>query len=91
MSRPTKRQIAAAAHVLATEWDADGTKAFGEPGAYQEWGAGIADMIIHDPPPDTLVEYLGVLEEQLGLAPSSHAQRSRWAARLEAVVHDRAS
>jgi hypothetical protein len=28
MSRPTRQQIAADAHTLPTEWDADGTKAF---------------------------------------------------------------
>ncbi|HEY2376939.1 MAG TPA: hypothetical protein VGH98_13250 [Gemmatimonadaceae bacterium] len=86
MSRPTKRQIAAAATVLAQDWDADGTKAGASPEAYAEWGAGIADMIIHDPPPETLVEYLAVLEEQICIPPSSHAKRTEWARRLEAAV-----
>ena len=86
MSRPNKRQIAAAAEILAMDWDADGSKAGGETSAYREWGAGIADMIIHEPPPGTVAEYLGVLEEQLALEPSSAEQRARWAARLEAAV-----
>jgi hypothetical protein len=86
MSRPTKPQIAAAANVLATQWDPDGRKAFGMREAYREWGAGIADMIIHDPPPETLVEYLGVLEEQLLLDPTTREQRVGWAKQLEAAV-----
>jgi len=90
MPRPTKRQIAAAAEVLASDWDRDGVKAGGMPGAYEEWGAGIADMIIHEPPPETLVDYLGVLEEQLCLPPSHRDERQRWAARLEAVVRSAA-
>lgn len=90
MSRPTKQQIAAAAEVLAREWDADGTKTGGLAAPYAEWGAGIADMIVHEPPPGTLVEYLGVLEEQLGLEPSSAAERRRWASQLEAAVRAQA-
>jgi hypothetical protein len=86
MARPNKQQIAAAAAVLEREWDADGTKAGGLPDAYSEWGAGIADMVIHEPPPETLVEYLAVLERQIGLAPCPRAERERWAARLEAAV-----
>jgi hypothetical protein len=86
MSRPTKQQIAAAAEVLARDWDADGTKAGGLAESYAEWGAGIADVIIHEPPPGTLAEYLGVLEEQLGLEPSSAAERQSWANQLEGAV-----
>jgi hypothetical protein len=86
MTRPTKAQIAAAAHVLATDWDADGSKAPGAPDAYKEWGAGIADMILHDPPPDTLIEYLGVLETQLAMPLSPLEERTRWAERLTAAV-----
>jgi hypothetical protein len=86
MSRPTKSQIAAAAEVLATDWDRDGDKLQGMASGYAEFGAGIADMIIHDPPPDTLVEYLRVLEEQLCLPSTSDDERQRLAARLEAAV-----
>jgi hypothetical protein len=43
-------------------------------------------MIIHEPPDGTLVEYLAVLEEQLGLSPSSLAERERWAAQLTTAV-----
>jgi hypothetical protein len=46
-------------------------------------------MIIHEPPPGTLAEYLGVLESQLRLAPSCAEERARWAARLEAAVLER--
>jgi hypothetical protein len=90
MSRPTKQQIAAAAEVLARDWDADGAKSGGLADSYAEWGAGIADMIIHEPPPGTLAAYLGVLEEQLGLDPSSAAERLHWASRLEAAVRGQA-
>jgi hypothetical protein len=86
MSRPTKRQIAAAAEILATDWDRDGTKAGGMVGAYEGWASGIADIIIHEPPPETLVDYLGVLEEQLCLPASRDAERRQWAARLQAAV-----
>jgi hypothetical protein len=86
MPRPTKQQINAAAAILARDWDADGAKAAGVPGAYAEWGAGVADMIIHEPPRETLVEYLGVLEDQIGLAISPRAERERWAADLTAGV-----
>jgi hypothetical protein len=86
MPRPTKQQIDAAATILAREWDANGAKVAGATGAYAEWGAGIADMIIHAPPPETLVEYLGVLEQQIGVAVSSHAARTRWATQLQAAV-----
>src|SRR5688500_13287681 len=86
MTRPNSEQIAAAANILSSEWDSDGSKAAGERGAYEEWAAGIADMIIHDPPRETLIEYLGVLETQIGVAPSSLADRARWAATLETVV-----
>ena len=90
MSRPTREQIAAAAEVLAAYWDADGDKAGGAADAYREWGAGIADMIVHDPPDGTLVEYLAVLEEQLGLLPSTLAERELWADQLTAAVRDAA-
>jgi hypothetical protein len=85
--RPSKKQIAAVAAVLEDDWDRDGAKAAGLPGAYTEWGAGIADMINHEPPPATLVEYLGVLEEQLGLPPSPVTERERWAGLLQAAVN----
>lgn len=86
MPRPTTQQITAAAAILARDWDADGAKAGGAPEAYAEWGAGIADMVIHEPPPETLVEYLGVLEAQLGDAVSPRGERERWAAQLQAAV-----
>src|SRR5271170_1697587 len=53
----------------------DGTKAGGAREGYEEWGLGIADMINHNPPRETLVECLGVLEEQLGLPPWPLAER----------------
>ena len=83
MPKPTKEQIAAVAHILATDWDADGAKALRARDAYTEWATGIADMIVHEPPPDTLPKYLGVLEEQLGVTPSSDTDRARLAARLD--------
>jgi hypothetical protein len=86
MSRPTTSQVAAAAAILARDWDVDGDKAGGLAEAYLEWGAGIGDMIIHDPPDGTLVEYLAVLEEQLGLPPSARAERERWASQLVDAV-----
>jgi hypothetical protein len=86
MPRPSKQQISAAAAILERDWDPDGTKAGGVPGAYVEWGAGVADMVIHEPPPETLIEYLGVLEEQIGVAVSPLTERERWAAQLEAAV-----
>jgi hypothetical protein len=54
--------------------------------AYDEWGAGIADMIIHAPSRDTLVEYLAVLESQVGVPVSATTDRVQWAASLEAAV-----
>jgi hypothetical protein len=36
--------------------------------------------------PETLVEYLGVLEAQLGVAISPPADRVRWATQLQAAV-----
>lgn len=86
MPRPNERQIAAAAQILSSDWDADGSKAAGGADAYHQWAAGIADMIIHEPPPETLVEYIGVLETQLGLSPSSLAARTRWSSLLSAAV-----
>ena len=91
MSRPNSQQIAAAATILARDWDSDGSKAGGIAAAYREWGAGIADMIIHEPPPDTLIEYLAVLETQLGVSPSSLAERQRLAAKLESAVRSQAT
>jgi hypothetical protein len=90
MSRPTEQEIMAAATVLATVWDADGRKVFHDAAFYREIGAGIADMVIHDPPPRTLVEYLGVLEKQLGLPRSTDAERRGWADALEASVRNQA-
>jgi hypothetical protein len=86
MLRPTKQQITAAATLLAREWDIDRAKGGGLAEAYTEWGAGVADVIIHGPPLETLVEYLGVLEEQLGVAVSPRAERARWAEQLTAAV-----
>jgi hypothetical protein len=86
MSRPTQAQIQAAAEILATNWDPDGTKAFGELSAYAEWGRGIADMIIHDPPSDALADYLGVLEGQIGVRVSSIEQRVLLAGALANAV-----
>ena len=90
MSRPTREQIAAAAEILAAYWDADGDKAGGSADAYEEWGAGIADIIIHAPSDDALVEYLAVLEEQLGLTSSTPAERELWADQLTVAVREAA-
>ena len=54
--------------------------------SYAEWGFGIADMIGNEAPLDSVVEYLGVLEEQLGVERSSSARRLTLAERLYAVV-----
>jgi len=86
MTRPTHAQTVAAATVLAQDWDADGRIAGGLATSYAEWGFGIADMIGNEAPLDAVVEYLGVLEEQLGVERSSAAQRLTLAERLYAVV-----
>jgi hypothetical protein len=85
MPRPSNQQVAAVAAVLARVWDPDGYKAGGALGAYEEWAMGIADMIIHAPP-DALVEYLGVLEGQIGVEPSELSDRQRWGAALRDAV-----
>ena len=86
MTRPTHAQTVAAATVLAQDWDADGRIAGGLATSYAEWGFGIADMIGNEAPLDSVVEYLGVLEEQLGVDRSSLTRRISLAERLYAAV-----
>ena len=91
MTRPTNAQVAAAAEILAQDWDADSRIAGGVATSYAEWGFGIADMIGNEAPLDALVEYLGVLEEQLGVDRSSLTRRITLAERLHAAVRARSS
>ena len=86
MSRPTPAEAEAAAAILARDWDADGRIAGGLATSYAEWGFGIADMIGNETPFDAVVEYLGVLEEQLGVERSPVARRIALAERLSAAV-----
>ncbi len=71
--------------MLATQWDPDGAKAGKIASAYDEWAFGIADLAIHAPP-EALVDYLGVLEEQLGLDESPRRHREVWASALRHAV-----
>ncbi len=86
MSRPTRTQAAAAAAILARDWDPDGSIAGGLAAGYAEWGFGLADMIGNEAPLDAVVEYLGVLEEQLGTVRSPLDRRTAIAERLRAAV-----
>lgn len=82
MSKPSNEQVAAAATILAATWDSSGDKAFGEASAYSEWAFGIVDMINHGATIDAVAEYLGTLDQQLGVACGSVAERSSIAREL---------
>ena len=86
MRRPTQPETDAAATILARDWDADGRIAGGLATSYAEWGFGIADMIGNEAPFDAVVEYLGVLEEQLGVERSPLGRRIALAERLSAAI-----
>jgi len=86
MRRPTQTETDAAAAILARDWDADGRIAGGLATSYAEWGFGIADMIGNEAPFDAVVEYLGVLEEQLGVERSPLGRRIALAERLSAAI-----
>jgi hypothetical protein len=86
MRRPTQPETDAAAAILARDWDADGRIAGGLATSYAEWGFGIADMIGNEAPFDAVVEYLGVLEEQLGVERSPLGRRIALAERLSAAI-----
>lgn len=87
---PTKAQAASAANILAREWDPSGAIAGADAAsAYAEWGYGIADMIQAGAPTNALVEYLGTLEEQLGVERSPERRREQLAVRLTLDVRGR--
>ncbi len=90
MTRPSSDQKQAAARVLRECWDADGSKSLGEHSAYQEWGFGIADMILHGADSQALAEYLAILESQIGVPLSALSVREVVSVELLAAVESAA-